>query len=232
MNTDRRNFLRNIGLTAAGGALLLTGHADPTPASGELGAYSDYLDRDPQPAPAAAAAADWAVTEPNILGPYHRRGAPYRAKITPPLAEGSVTLIAGRVWGHDTRKPLVNAVVDIWQADHNGRYDNDDPAKPPAADHFAYRARMLSDEQGRYEYETIMPGRYRLSRTAMRPAHIHYMVSAPGYRTLVTQLYFTGDPHNAKDPFIRPSLIIDLAAVKVGTGSYQRGQFDIILAKA
>ena len=51
-----------------------------------------------------------------------REGAPYRAKVTPPLAEGTVLLVSGRVWGADTRKPLAGAVLDVWQADAHGRY--------------------------------------------------------------------------------------------------------------
>ena len=67
------------------------------------------------------APAQFAATEDNILGPFYRRGAPFRAKITPPLEPGTVLLVRGRVWGADTRKPLVNAVLDVWQANAKGR---------------------------------------------------------------------------------------------------------------
>src|SRR5204863_369909 len=69
------------------------------------------------------------VTEPNILGPYYRQGAPYRGKSTPPLEPGEVIVIRGQVWGHDSKRPLAHAVLDIWQANAKGRYDNDDPHK-------------------------------------------------------------------------------------------------------
>ena len=93
------------------------------------------------------------------------------------------------------------------------------------------RARLVTDENGYYEYETIMPGRYKIGPSAWRPAHIHYMVRHPSYSTLITQLYFKGDPMNAKDRFIKKSLIIDLAKDKSAGGEYRRGEFDVVLAK-
>ena len=172
------------------------------------------------------------VTERDIEGPYYRGGAPFRAKVTPPLAEGKVTLIRGRVWGVDTKQPLPGATIHIWQASHAGRYDNDDARRPPRKDVFNYRARMMTDEFGRYEFETIHPGRYRVGRT-YRPSHIHYRVEAAGYKTLITQLYFKGDPFNATDRFIKDSLIIAPKTIGVeGDQSFDLGVFDIVLAKA
>ena len=94
------------------------------------------------------------------------------------------------------------------------------------------RARLITDEQGYYEYETIRPGRYKIGPDAWRPSHIHYMVQHVGYRKLVTQMYFKGDPMNSKDRFIKKSLIIDPKKVEVDAGTYERGVFDIVLAKA
>jgi catechol 1,2-dioxygenase len=235
MKYSRREFLRSgaVGLAAAGlgaGGWLLRAEAEPTEPSGELGGYGAYLDE--APLAAGKPPAEFAPTEPNIRGPFYREGAPFRGKITPPLSQGTVLLISGRVWGHDTRQPLANAILDIWQANHHGRYDNDDPRRPPAPGVFRYRARLVSGPDGYYEYETIHPGRYQVGRGLWRPSHIHYMVGHPGYRTLVTQLYFKGDPMNATDPFIRESLIIELKAEKTDHGVYQRGVFDIVLARA
>ena len=126
--------------------------------------------------------------------------------------------------------PLSGVVIDVWQANAKGRYDNDDPNKPPKAGVYRNRARLVTDENGFYEFESILPGRY-LNGAQYRPAHIHYMVQTRGYRTLVTQLYFKGDPHNGSDPFIRKSLIIDLHERKATAGTYRSGAFDIVLAK-
>src|SRR5690348_6469998 len=127
---SRRDFVRRGGIGLAGlgvGGLLLRAGEPPTPASGALGAYGQYLQG--RPAPPAAQPGKWAPTEDNILGPFYRPGAPYRAKITPPLEPGTVLLVRGQVWGHDTRKPLANATLDVWQANASGRYDNDDPGR-------------------------------------------------------------------------------------------------------
>jgi catechol 1,2-dioxygenase len=231
---SRRDFVRQggLGLAALGGVagLVLRADAQPTPSSGTLGAYRKYARRGPKAA--LNKAAKWAPTEDNILGPFYRKGAPFRAKITPPLEPGVVLVISGRVWGYDTRKPLVGATLDIWQANAKGRYDNDDPNNPPAADVFVNRARLITGENGYYEYETIHPGAYKIGENTWRPAHIHYWISAPGYKGLVTQLYFKGDPHNKTDSWIKDSLIIELSEKKIAQGTYKTGTFDIVLAAA
>src|SRR5437870_3355888 len=96
---SRRDFVKqgSFGLAALGvGGILLRADAQPTPNSGELGAYGQYLQEQPQPV--GQAPAKWEPTETNILGPFYRQGAPFRAKITPPLESGTVLLIRGRVW--------------------------------------------------------------------------------------------------------------------------------------
>lgn len=232
----RRDFLRYGSLGAA--AWSLPAALAPTETSGELGAFGGVLAAggelnaagpviEPPQAPAV-----FTPTEDNILGPYHRTGAPFRAKVTPPMEPGQVLVVRGRVWGDGSRKPLAGAVLDIWQANATGRYDNDDPDAPPAAGVFRNRARLLTDETGYYEFETIKPGRYKIGPDAWRPAHIHYLIRAAGHEPLVTQLYFRGDPENKRDRFIKPSLIIDPTPVKSDSGTYLLGTFDIILEKA
>ena len=234
-DVSRRAFIRHSsGLAVAGTAgLILAADAPLTEASGTLGAYGAYLrEQALRQAPAAPRPA-LAVTEDNIEGPFYRAGAPYRAKITPPLEPGTVLVISGRVYGHDTRRPLANAVLDIWQANAAGRYDNDDPRRPPARNVFLNRARLVTDENGYYEYETVHPGRYRIGEETWRPSHIHYLVQHPGYSRLITQLYFRGDPHNAGDAWIRQSLIIDLRDQRTAGGqTYRTGTFDVVLAAA
>jgi protocatechuate 3,4-dioxygenase beta subunit len=237
MAWSRRRFIQwgGIGFAAAStGELLLPAYAAPTQSSGTLGAYAAIAQQNPAPprAEAPTPPANFTATEDNILGPYHRAGAPYRAKITPPLEPGTVLLIRGRVWGLDTRRPLAGATIDIWQANAQGRYDNDDPDRPPAPNVFVNRARLVTDENGGYEFETIHPGPYRIGPNSWRPPHIHYLVRHTGHRELITQLYFRGDPHQRTDAFIRDSLIIDLREQRVGQASYKTGTFDIILAPA
>ncbi|MBI3823464.1 MAG: twin-arginine translocation signal domain-containing protein [Planctomycetes bacterium] len=244
-DSTRRDFLKG-GLALSAGGLLLPSLAIATETSGDLGKYGEFVNQPrPMPTPAelaatrlreiaipagTAPAANARATEVNILGPYHRANVPFRAKITPPLEPGPVLVIRGRVYGLDTRQPLPSTVIDIWQADHQGRYDNDDQQRPPAANLFVNRARIMTDENGYYEYETVHPGAYRIGPNAWRPPHIHYWVRKPNYRELITQLYFRGDQHQREDQFIRQSLIIDLREIRTQHGVYKVGVFDIVLA--
>jgi catechol 1,2-dioxygenase len=253
-DASRRDFIRqgSLGLATLGAAgWVLRADAAPTESSGELGNYAGYLQgerrlfrQQQRGAPQDfnqqgkglnqrgnfAAPANFALTEDNILGPFYRGGAPYRAKITPPLVKGTALLVSGRVWSFKSREPLAGAVLDIWQADADGRYDNDDPANPPAKDVFKNRARLVTDENGYYEFETIHPGAYMIGKNAWRPSHIHYLVRAAGHKSLITQLYFKGDPHNKTDEFIKESLIIEVRREKAPGGFYEVGVFDIVLA--
>lgn len=223
MDFNRRNFIRQgaTGLAVIGGGLLLREDAFATASDGS----SVPQVFDAELAEGAKATAD------NIEGPFYRKFAPYRCKVTPPLEPGMVLLITGRVWALDTRKPLPGAVIDVWQANEKGRYDNDDSTSPPTEDVFVNRARLVTDEQGRYEYETIHPGSY-LNGAQYRPPHIHHRVTADKYSTLITQLYFEGDKYQEKDPFIKKSLIIKLEDKKNGEAAYKVGVFDIVLARA
>jgi catechol 1,2-dioxygenase len=241
-NLDRRDFFRRTttGLAVLGAGGLWLERAIATEPSGSLGGYARYVE--PSGGEKSAVViqpgigdirppAAWKPTEDNIWGPYFRKGAPFRAKITPPLVPGTTLVVSGRVWGLDTRKPLSMAMLDIWQASATGRYDNDDPNKPPVKDVFVNRARLLTDEDGYYEYETVHPGRYQIGENAWRPSHIHYYVRATGYKPLVTQLYFKGDPMNAQDQFIKSSLIMEVQTLKTPLGALERGVFDVVLEK-
>jgi protocatechuate 3,4-dioxygenase beta subunit len=228
MNGISRRQLLTAGLAALGtGGLVLRAGAQPTPQAGDLEDLEEvafFAQNPPTP--------ELKPTEDCILGPFYRPGAPYRAKVTPPLEPGTVMLIRGRVWAADTRKPLAAAQLDVWQANAVGRYDNDDPKNPPQKGVFKNRARLITDEEGYYEFETIHPGAYQIGENAWRPSHIHYLVQAPGYNRLITQLFFKGDKHNATDEFIKASLIIELANVRVGAQAFESGVFDIVLARA
>jgi protocatechuate 3,4-dioxygenase beta subunit len=235
MNPARRRFLSYTasGLAVcAAGELVLPASAAATPVSGTLGTYGLYLQQVGQkPNAQAKPAGNWAATEDNIEGPFFRAGAPYRAKITPPLAPGRVLLISGRVFGLDTRRPLANTVIDIWQANAQGRYTFEDEPKPNPQnpERFSYRARLLTDENGYYEFETIHPAPYQIGPNRWRPAHIHYWVRHTQYRELITQLYFRGDDHQKADPWIKESLIVNLTEQKTPNGNYKTGVFNIVL---
>ncbi len=173
-------------------------------------------------APARACAA----TAANIEGPYYRPGAPSRSDLVSAGISGIPLLISGRVLSLDCRSALENAMLDVWQADSNGRYDNDGSfgAPPPA---YRLRGKLVSDAQGGFSIRTIIPGRY-LNGASYRPAHVHVKISAPGHRPLTTQLYFPDDPYNASDPFIDRSLIMDVS----GNNAGKTGHYDFVLIPA
>ncbi|MDJ0759294.1 MAG: protocatechuate 3,4-dioxygenase [Woeseiaceae bacterium] len=112
-------------------------------------------------------------------------------------ATGDPILVRGRVL-NTAGKPLTDAVVDVWQANHHGRYSHPADNNPaPLDEHFQGWGIMTTDEEGYYGFKTIMPGAYALGRSASSPRrcrHIHYKVSHPDFENITTQMYFEGDP--------------------------------------
>lgn len=160
------------------------------------------------------------ITDDNILGPYYKAGAPFRADITDGKP-GTLLRVSGTVYGCDCVTPLADAEVDVWQADDAGAYDNTG---------YVLRGRMKTDAEGRYELTTILPGLY-LNGSTYRPRHIHYKVSHPEGTSLTTQLYFQGDPWIASDAFVKDSLIMPLVESIGPSGAKEYSvTFDVVLA--
>jgi protocatechuate 3,4-dioxygenase beta subunit len=158
-----------------------------------------------------------APTEDNIEGPFFKAGAPYRSALASPGDEGERLDVAGVVRSIDCR-PLAGVEMEIWQANSRGEYD---------LEGFRYRGRLRTIGDGAFQLATIVPGHY-LNGRRYRPAHIHVKLSAPGHRSLTTQLYFEGDPYNRGDDFIRPSLIMQPRK----TYTVTHARFDFVLAPA
>ncbi len=163
------------------------------------------------------------ATPSDSLGPYYKKGAPFRGYLAPEGAAGVPMLIQGRVYGADTRKALDGATIDVWQADAKGRYHGMDEEE-----NFLYRARMRTTQGGFYRFRTIRPGHYGFALWG-RPAHIHYYVRHSDYRPLVTQLYFEGDPRLGARERARPSLIAAVRKIQLEK-TYEAARFDIVLA--
>ena len=127
-------------------------------------------------------------TPPNTLGPYYKRLAPATEALRAPGDPGLPLSLSGQVL--DTRGDvLLDATIEIWQADHFGYYD---------IDGYRYRGKLSVDSTGQYKAETVLPGHYPdRSRICQ---HVHYLVIAPGHKTLATQLYFATDPAFDGDP--------------------------------
>ena len=161
------------------------------------------------------------ATPTTVLGPFFVENAPELpngAKIAEG-APGERLHISGRVTSTDGT-PIAGAVLDIWQSDAEGFYD----VQRPAGESPDLRARFRTDADGRYHFWTVVPSAYPVptdgpvgamltatGRHPMRPAHVHTMVSAPGYETLVTHVFDDRDPYldsdavfGVKDALVRP----------------------------
>ena len=186
----------------------------------------------------ALASAVCRPTEHDVIGPFYRFGAPFRARLAGPDEPGDRLILTGTVFAPDCRTALPGALIEVWQANHAGIYDTLAPGNFTEVTSFHMRGMLQTDEQGRYEIETIMPGRYPippgipgLEKFAglTRPAHIHFKVMQSTHVPVTTQLYFNGDPYIADDVWAnhKPSLAIDLER----DGALRRGVFDIVLAR-
>jgi hydroxyquinol 1,2-dioxygenase len=159
------------------------------------------------------------------LGPFYLKDAP-ALPLGADIAGGrsGVILLASGVVRDTHGTALPGAVVDTWQADGGGRY----PIQQPGHDPMDLRARFTADAAGRYYYTTVLPKPYMVpddgpvggllragNRHAWRSTHLHYMVSAPGMRTLTTELFFEGDEYIDSDAVfgVRRSLIGETSAV-------------------
>lgn len=136
--------------------------------------------------PLFAADVAYPPTPPNELGPFYKRKAPRTATLAPEGAPGVPLTVGGVVL--DTRgEPLEGAVLELWHASSAGLYDNDG---------YLYRGVVEAGSKGAYGFQSVLPGHY-VGRVCQ---HIHYRVTAPGHKPLVTQLYFATDPAFDGDP--------------------------------
>lgn len=149
------------------------------------------------------------ATSSSVLGPFHISNAP-------PLAIGGdmkrhyggpVLLVEGQVTGTDG-KVIPNATLDIWQTAPNGMYASQDEEQET----FSFHGLMTTDDQGRFGFTTVKPVEYTVptdgpvgkileaaGRHPWRPSHLHYIISAPGYKTLVTEVFPDDDPYLDQD---------------------------------
>jgi len=132
-------------------------------------------------------------TTNDILGPFYRANAPMRSDLTYDGLAGTKITLKGKVFKSDCVTPIANAMVEIWHCNAVGQYDND-------STEFNQRARLMTNKKGEYSFQTILPGKYK-NGGVFRPSHIHYRVTEKDSKELISQIYFKGDPHIAKDPW-------------------------------
>lgn len=130
-------------------------------------------------------------TAADALGPYYVASTAVTGNLNRFGKPGDPLLVEGMVRSSsDGQPPIGAASVEVWQTDGDGNYfpeNNGHVDNYPDGD-VDMRGTIVTDAAGRYRYETVVPGAY-----FPRPRHLHYRVTGPGHRTLVTQLYMTGD---------------------------------------
>jgi len=143
-------------------------------------------------------------------GPYFKPDSPLRASLLEPGIAGTKIVVTGMVLS-TTCQPVARALIDVWHADDRGAYD---------IGGFRLRGHQLTDDQGRYRLETIVPGIY-----VGRTRHYHVKVQAPNRPVLTTQLYFPGEAVNASDPIFSRELVMRVS----DAGSVKAATFDFVL---
>ncbi len=161
------------------------------------------------------------VTDSTVLGPFYAGPQRELAKGDSILLreeDGEPLLMKGRV-ADASGTPIAGAKVEVWQTATNQLYDVQDENQP----HGHLRATFTTDERGEYAFRSILPVSYPipddgpagqllrgLGRHPFRPAHVHFMISAPSHRKLVTHLFLKGDKYLDSDAVfgVKPSLVV------------------------
>lgn len=151
--------------------------------------------------------------EPTIRqteGPFYKPRSPQRADLREAGHKGRAVELSGLVLTRSC-KPVANALLDLWHADERGDYDNRG---------FRYRGHLFTDNEGRYQFRTIVPALY-----PGRTRHYHVKVQAARQPVLTTQLYFPDEPQNRRDGLFRRELLMRVA----DRGGEMKARFDFVL---
>jgi catechol 1,2-dioxygenase len=192
-------------------------------------------------------------TETTVTGPFHVVDSPPR-ELGDTISldgKGEPCLVTGSVTGADG-EPLPGAQVDVWQASAEGFYDVQQPGIQPERN---LRGLFTADASGRFWFTTVVPRYYPIpddgpvgellratGRHPFRPAHIHFLVTAPGHRPVATHLFVAGSPYIGSDAVfgVKDSLVQDFpvvddpgrAAAHGITSPFRTAHFDIRLPRA
>ena len=162
-------------------------------------------------------------TTSDILGPFYRPNSPVRNNLVIKDTQGQLVELSGTIRHDDCKTPYKKAKVEIWHCDSKGVYDN-------SSNEYRYRGTTYCDDKGQYSFKTILPPPYDAGGI-MRPAHFHLMITAEGYQSFVTQLYFSGDNYISKDAWASSpkakKRILEVQSLKNGT---KKVLFDINMA--
>ena len=193
IDTPTRRVVLGAGVFAAGSLLMIDGSVAQAPLA---------------PTPACHDGDD--ATVPQTEGPYFKPSSPERTELFEEGMAGQPIELVGFVLSRAC-KPLAGALLDFWQADDKGRYDNSG---------FRLRGHQFSDAEGRYRLRSIVPGLY-----PGRTRHIHVKVQPRDGGVLTTQLYFPGESKNRSDSLFSKDLQIRTAK----NAGWLAGRFDFVV---
>ena len=193
------------------------------------------------------------TTEATVLGPFHMTVSPQRAlgDSIDEVGTAPPCVVTGRVLGAEGQ-PVAGATVDVWQADQHGFYDVQVPTEQPPGNG---RGMFRTDAEGRFWFTTVVPSHYPIPtdgpvgellaatrRHSYRPAHIHFLVEAPGFATLTTHIFVAGSPYLESDAVfaVKQSLVRDFAPMDDAEAARRHGvpnpfahaQIDLVLEAA
>ncbi|MEX0173510.1 carbohydrate-binding protein [Streptomyces sp. LMG1-1-1.1] len=192
-------------------AALAAGIAAPTVLMGVPALARTLTPSDAPPALTPACDDGDDPTPPQTEGPYFKPNSPLRSSLVDAGSAGVRLTVSGYVFGLAC-KPISGVLLDFWQADTNGAYDNSG---------FRFRGHQFTDASGAFKLTTIVPGLY-----PGRTRHIHVKLQAPGRPVLTTQLYFPNEPRNNTDTIFDPRLLMTVR----DAGGGREAAFDFVLS--
>ena len=179
------------------------------------------------------------ATQSTVLGPFHREKAPefaLGANISRNAADGEPCVVSGTV--RDAKgRPVAGARLDVWEGGADGLYDSQ------KGDEMNLRGVFRADRQGRFHFRCVTPSFYPVpndgpvgrmlvatGRHPMRPPHLHFWITAKGYRPLITHLFVKGGKYLDSDAVfgVKPELIVDFRRGKDGVAT---ASYDFVLMK-
>jgi protocatechuate 3,4-dioxygenase beta subunit len=166
-------------------------------------------------------------TGADLQGPFYSAGATTNTVLAGPKEPGERLTVTGRIYAAGCKLAIAGVHIDVWQADAKGAYRDLSHATP-------LRATMTSDCNGRFSFDTVLPGAY-LDNDGYRPRHIHMTITPKGGTSLTTQLYFAGDPYLAPNDSCGvchsedKTHIVPLTTATKNANKHHVAHFDVVL---
>jgi protocatechuate 3,4-dioxygenase beta subunit len=174
------------------------------------------------------------ATESTVLGPFFVAGAPMleMGGTISKDGKGEPAYVSGRILDLDGQ-PIAGAMLDIWQTSSDGFYDVQDPSQPE----MNLRGLFTTAADGRFFFRTVKPSSYpiptdgpvgklllALGRHPMRPAHIHFIIGAPGFEPVTTHMFVAGDEYLHSDAVfgVKTSLVVPFVPHDDAAGAERR----------